>query len=169
MFSVIFLEAFRLRTINAYFHDISPPIRNRLMVEMLLKMSQKTKKKGVISMRQDQETDIPKTRSRRKSIPARTPEGRENQLINYAFNLAEKKLLDGTASSQLISLLLQWGSTKMKLEMEKLKSDLEVANAKIKQMEQQETSKEIYEQAIAAFKSYTGQIMEDDYDDEDEY
>lgn len=120
-------------------------------------------------MEAESEKDIYPKRTKRKSIPARTPEGRENQLINYAFKLAEKKLLDGTASSQLISLLLQWGSTKMRLEMEKLKSDLEVANAKIKQMETQETSKEIYEQAIAAFKSYTGQPIEEDYDDEDEY
>lgn len=117
----------------------------------------------------EQESASSGKKIKRKSLPARTPEGRENQLINLAVNLAEEKLRNGTASSQIIALLLQWGSTKARLENEKLKSDLEVANAKIKQIEAQESSKEIYEQAIAAFKSYTGQPMEDDYDDEDDY
>lgn len=112
------------------------------------------------------ENETPQKRSRKKSMPARTEEGRENQLINLAVNLAERKLRDGTASSQIIAMLIQAGLTKSRLEIEKLKSDLAVAQAKIKQMESQETSKDLYEKAIQAFKSYTGQVYEEDEDDD---
>lgn len=105
------------------------------------------------------------TKPRRK-LPARSPEARENQLINKAVNLAEKKLDDGTASSQIIALLLSLGTQKTRLEIEKLRSDLRVADARIKAMEAQETSKDLYEKAIQAFRSYSGQ-EEDIYEDED--
>lgn len=105
------------------------------------------------------------TKTKRKP-PARTPEARENQLINKAVNLAERKLDDGTASSQIIALLLNLATQKSRLELEKLRSDLRVADAKIKAMEASETSKDLYEKAIKAFRSYSGQ-EEEDYDDEE--
>ena len=39
----------------------------------------------------------------RKIRPALTPEARENQMIALAVDLAEKQLLEGTASSQVIT------------------------------------------------------------------
>lgn len=102
----------------------------------------------------------------RKKIPARTLEGRENQLIDLAVDLAEKKLRDGTASSQIIVTLLNLATTKTKLELEKLRSDLKVADAKVTQIENQQTSRDLYEQALNAFRSYSGQqYEEDEYDD----
>lgn len=100
-----------------------------------------------------------------RNRPARTPEARENQLINMAVNLAEKKLKDGTASSQIIALLLSQATQKSRLENEKLRSDLRVAEARIKSMEAQESSKDLYEKAIQAFRSYSGK-EEEEYDDE---
>ena len=38
--------------------------------------------------------------SPRKIRPAISPEARDNQLIALAYNLVEKRLLEGTASSQ---------------------------------------------------------------------
>lgn len=111
-------------------------------------------------------TNSTQTKSRRKVPPARTPEGRENRLIGLAVDLAEKKLLDGTASSQIISLLLNLATTKAQLELEKMRSDLKVADAKIESMQAQQKSSELYEKAIEAFKRYNGVIEEDD-DDED--
>lgn len=105
-------------------------------------------------------------KKKRKSLPARTPEGRMNQLIALATDLAEEKLRNGTASSQIISLLLSLATTKAELELEKLRSDVEVGQAKIKMMENQETSKDLYAKAIAAFKSYSGIEDEDDYDED---
>lgn len=108
-------------------------------------------------------------RNSKNSLPARTMAGRENQLINLAVNLAEEKLRNGTASSQIINTLLQLATTKHQLENEKLRSDLRVAEAKIKSLEAQETSKDLYAEAIAAFKQYSGVEDEEEFDDYDEY
>lgn len=94
-------------------------------------------------------------------------EAQENYLINLAYKLAEKKLKDGTASSQIITTLLNMRTEKAELEKAKLQSDLDVANAKIENLKRQSSSEELMERAIAAFKKYSGQEDEDDYDDED--
>lgn len=93
-------------------------------------------------------------------------EAQENYLISLAYELAEKKLKDGTASSQIITTLLNMRTEKAELEKAKLQSDLDVANAKIENLRRQSSSEELMERAIAAFKKYSGQ--EDDEDDYDE-
>lgn len=107
---------------------------------------------------------------KRKQTPARTPEARENQLINLAFDETELRLRNGTASSQLISLLLKAGMMKMQLEMEKLRSDIALQKAKEQEIEDKASNSDLYAQALAAFKSYKGDTgNEDEYDDEDDY
>lgn len=102
----------------------------------------------------------------KKSTPARTPEQRENQLISLAVDEAEKRLRNGTASSQLVCLLLSLATSKAKLELEKMRSDLRVSEAKIRQIDAQENSGDLYAEAIRAFKEYSGDpVEEDDYDD----
>lgn len=96
----------------------------------------------------------------------KTTEAQENYLINLAFKLAEKKLKDGTASSQIITTLLNMRTEKAELEKEKLKSDLEVANAKIENLKRQTSSEELMKRAIDAFKRYSGEADEEDYDDD---
>lgn len=105
---------------------------------------------------------------KREYAPTRNPETRANQLINLAFGLAEKKLKDGTASSQVITHFLQLATVKEELQNEKLRSELKLAEAKAKHLESQATSEELYTKAIAAFRSYSGtpsDEYEDDYDD----
>lgn len=108
--------------------------------------------------------------SKRKSR-AKTPQQQENILISLANKLAEEKLRDGTASSQLICQVLMLGSERKKLENEKLKSDIEVANAKIKQLEQASVSGELYKKAIQAFQRYSGQEVTefDDFEEDEGY
>lgn len=103
--------------------------------------------------------------TRKKRNPSITREGRENQLINLAVNLAEDKLRNGTASSQIITTLLKLATTKHQLENEKLKSDLRVAEAKIKALEAQETSGDLYAKAIEAFRKYSGYEEEEEFID----
>ena len=55
--------------------------------------------------------------SRKKMRPALTPEARENQMISLAVDLAEKQLMEGTASSQVITHYLKLGSTKERTAM----------------------------------------------------
>lgn len=97
--------------------------------------------------------------------PARSPEAKENQLINMAFRLAEEKLRSGTASSQLITHFLKLATVREQLENDRIRAELELSKAKIKHMEAQATGQELYEQALSAFRSYAGTNVEYDNDD----
>ena len=93
-----------------------------------------------------------KTRQR----PALTPEARENQLISLATNLAEQQLMDGTASSQVITHYLKLGTAKSQLELEKLKRENELLRAKTESIESAKRVEELYAKAIDAIKLYSG-------------
>ena len=56
--------------------------------------------------------------------PARSPENRENQLIEKAYRVVEQRLNDGTASAQEIVHFLRLGTAKAQLEKEKLEAEL---------------------------------------------
>ncbi len=103
---------------------------------------------------------------RRRS--ATTDEGRESQLVTLAIDLAEKQLIDGTASSQTITHFLKMGSTREKLERERLIGENEVLRAKVGAMESAQRVEELYAKAFDAFRGYAGlpSPEEDDYDDE---
>lgn len=104
---------------------------------------------------------------RRKSIPedeqvplrppAKTPEGRENQLVNLAVNLAEKQLRDGSASSQVITHFLKLGTAKEKLEQAKLENENLLLQAKVNHIASSASSEQMYADALAAMRRYSGQ------------
>lgn len=88
--------------------------------------------------------------------PARTLEGRNDQLIEAAFNLAERRIHQGTASAQEVVHFLKQGSMKDKLEMEKLKNETLVLQTRVKEMESRRSSEEMAEKALAAMRGYQG-------------
>ena len=94
--------------------------------------------------------------------PALTPEARENQLIYLATDLAEKQLREGTASSQVITHYLKLGSTKEKLEREKLEEENKLLRAKTENLQSQKNVEETYLKAIEAMKRYSGNGDADD-------
>lgn len=98
-----------------------------------------------------------KEEKRTKIRPPITPEARENQMIALAVDLAEKQLLEGTASSQVISHYLKLGSTKYQIELEKIKSENALLKAKAQQIADQKVQEELYLKAIEAMKDYTGE------------
>lgn len=101
-----------------------------------------------------------------KSLPPTlTVEGRENQLIAAAYDLAEKRILEGTASSQELTYFLKMGSSKTKLENEKLKEEVTHLRAKTSALEAQISNEALLDKALRAFRSYRGE----DEDEEDEY
>lgn len=100
-----------------------------------------------------------------RSLPALDPEARENQLISLATNLAEQKLMDGTASNQLIVHYLKLGSTKERLEKEKLEKENELLKAKTEALESAKKSEELYAEAIKAITRYSGHYNEEEYDE----
>lgn len=91
-----------------------------------------------------------------KSRPALTPEARENQLIAKAYNEAERQIDEGTASSQVITHFLKLGTQKEKLELERLKQENELLKAKTEAIASGQRQEELYEQALNAMKSYSG-------------
>lgn len=96
--------------------------------------------------------------------PATTPEGRENQLVAAAYDLAEKQLLEGTASAQVITHMLKTGSRREKLEREKLERENELLRAKVEQIADSKTSQLVYQEALRAMRRYQGhEETEDDY------
>lgn len=95
----------------------------------------------------------------RRQRPATTAEGRENQLISLAMDLAEKQIMSGTASSQVITHFLKLGSTREKLEHERLHRENLLLSAKIEALASAKRIEELYEAAMDAMKRYrTGEI-----------
>ena len=106
--------------------------------------------------------------SPKKTIrPALTPEARENQLISLAVDLAEKQLLEGTASSQVITHYLKLGTYKEKLEQEKLRKENELLEAKTDAIQSAKRVEELYANALNAMRTYSG--FEGEHDDVDLY
>ena len=102
-----------------------------------------------------------------EQIPAMSEEGRENQLIAMATNLAEKQLREGTASSQVITHFLKLGTQQAKLEKEKLRHETELLAAKKQAIESSERIEKLYADAITAMRSYAGgspEREENDYE-----
>lgn len=95
--------------------------------------------------------------------PALTPEGRENQLIAAAEQLAEKQIREGTASSQVIVHFLRLGAQRehYRLECEKLKYETALLQAKKDSIDSAMRSEDLVAEAVAALRSYRG---EDEYD-----
>lgn len=98
----------------------------------------------------------------RRRPPATTVEARENQLISLAVDLAEKQLAKGTASSQVITHYLKLGSTRERLEKERLAAENEMLKAKTEAIKSGKQVEELYKQALMAMRSYQGQEGSDD-------
>lgn len=87
---------------------------------------------------------------------ASTMDGRENELIALAYDAAEKRIREGTASSQEIVHFLKLGSGKERMEREQLEADIKLKEAKIKALEDGEHLEQVYQDAIDAMKKYSG-------------
>ena len=101
-------------------------------------------------------------KSARKVRPARTPEARENQMIARAIDLAEKQLIEGTASSQVITHFLKLASSKERIEKEILESKKKLIEARTEAIESGKRVEELYAKALEAMRSYNGATNPDD-------
>lgn len=108
------------------------------------------------------------SKTTRRRPPAMSPEMKISRCVSLAYDLAEKQLEDGSASSQIISKFLELGTKKAELEIEKAKHETELLKAKTEALKSQARSEEVYKKAIAAFRSYSGQppLEDDDYEDD---
>lgn len=113
----------------------------------------------------------PTNQSLRKMRPATSPEARENQLISLAVDLAEKQLMEGTASSQVITHYLKLGTSKERLEREILEKQKDLITAKTENLQSAKRVEEMYAEAMNAMRTYSGQAspVKDEDDDDDDY
>lgn len=88
--------------------------------------------------------------------PAFSPEAEEQQMINLAVQLTKKKLLDGTASSQIIVHYLRLATENTQLEREKLRSENLLLEAKREAIQSQQRDEELYKEVLDALKLYSG-------------
>ena len=106
---------------------------------------------------------VRQTSSSKKMRPGLTPEARENQLISLAVDLAEQQLREGTASSQVITHYLKLGSTRERLERERLEEENKLLRAKTENLQSMKRMEELYAEAISAMRNYSGHGDPDDY------
>ncbi len=106
----------------------------------------------------------PEQEVQRRSPPATTVEGRENQLVALAMDLAEKRMRAGTASAQEVTHFLKLGSINNRVEREILEKQKELITAKTDSLRSAKRIDELYADAIAAMKTYSGERNDDDED-----
>lgn len=99
----------------------------------------------------------------RKIRPALTLEAKENQCIALAYDLVQQRLLDGTATSQETTHFLKLGSSKDRIEKEILERQKELITAKTEALQSARRVEELYADAIAAMRRYSGH---GDYDED---
>jgi hypothetical protein len=92
----------------------------------------------------------------RSKRPATSPEMREAQLADAAYDLAEEQISSGTASSQVITHFLKMGSSRERLEQERMRHEVELMEVKKEQLTQQARIEELYVGAIEAMRGYSG-------------
>lgn len=104
--------------------------------------------------------------SKRRIRPAISPEAREKQMISLAVDLAEQQLMDGTASSQVITHFLKLGTQKERIEQEILEKQKELITAKTEALQSQKRVEELYADALTAMRSYQGVTAVDEEDED---
>lgn len=109
-----------------------------------------------------------KPSSEKSRPPAKTPEARESQLIALAYDEAERQMREGTASSQVITQFLKLGSSREKLEQQKIALDNQFTETKTEMMESAKRVEAMYAEALQAMRSYAGQEPLDEPDEYDD-
>lgn len=99
------------------------------------------------------EPDEPRPKPRRR--PATTPEAREKQMVALAIEVAEEQLEDRTVSAQVLTHYLKLGTREHELQLEKLRYEAQFMQAKIEQLASAKRMEAMYEDVLAAMKSYS--------------
>lgn len=100
----------------------------------------------------------------RRRAPAKTPEGRQEQLIAMAFDQAEYQLREHTASSQVLTHFLELGTVKAALELERLRNENLLLKAKAEAIESGKDQQRLYADAINAMRTYGSAAFGNDED-----
>lgn len=105
----------------------------------------------------------------RRNRPATTPEGRESQLVSLAYDLVEKRIRGGSATSQEVTHFLKLGSSREQLEQQRLRYENELLQVKREAIASQAKVEELYRSALNAMRTYSGQDPLPDEDNAADY
>lgn len=97
-----------------------------------------------------------------KLRPALSEDAREKQLISLAMDEVEKRIRNGTASSQELCHFLKLGTQEKKLERLKLEKENELLVAKTDALKSAKQIEDLYREAIKAFGIYSGHDEQDE-------
>ena len=95
-----------------------------------------------------------KTEEPKRGRPATNPEGREQQMIALAVDLAEKQLRDGTAAPSIVNHYLKMASTREVIEREMLQKQSKLIDAKVESIVQSKEQELTAKAALEAMKNY---------------
>lgn len=104
----------------------------------------------------------PQEVSKRRRRPATSSEYREQELASAAYTLAEQQIQAGTASSQVITHFLKMGSSRERLEQQRIEHENELLQVKREAIASQQRIEELYADAIRAMRSYGGSDVQGD-------
>lgn len=84
------------------------------------------------------------------------------------MDVAERQMLAGTASAQVITHYLKLGSSRERSEQIKIELEGQLLAAKKELMESQQRSEEMFGEALKAMSHYTGkEPLDNEYDEVD--
>lgn len=89
-------------------------------------------------------------------------------MIALAYDLVEQRLRDGTASATETTALLKLGSSRERLEQERIRHENELMVVKKEAMESQKKSEALFQNAMDYFRAYTGNGPPPTESDQDE-
>lgn len=88
--------------------------------------------------------------------PSVTDEEQENKLIALSYRQAEQQLIEGTASSQIVTHFLKLGTRKADLELEQAKLQNRLLEEKILSEQSSIEINKMFTQVMEALKVYNG-------------
>lgn len=107
--------------------------------------------------------------------PPMTAEDAEDELVFLAVNLARERLIDKSASNQLVAEIIRLGTAKERLQKEKLQKENELLKAKTDALVYNKANEQFYAKVLSAMHEYAPHIYSssdygsgDDYDEYDE-
>jgi len=91
-----------------------------------------------------------------KRRPGTTIEAIEQELISISIDEVKRRILKGTAASQILSIYAREGTVEAQLKRQKLKQEIILLEAKTKAINNAADGKALMDEALKAFKTYSG-------------
>jgi hypothetical protein len=104
------------------------------------------------------------TKQKKIETPPVTPEARTNKLVNLALDQVEEELIAKRATSQTLQHFLKLANTRAEVELEKLRLENQLLEAKIESEQSANRVEEMIGDVLDALKSYSITMQDDIYD-----